>query len=683
MQSQPLQILSLAALVAVPGLSSAQLSQSSWGDFDGDGFDDLYVRTPGAPDALLRNAGDGTFADATARAGLPTLVSSRSALWNDVDRDGHQDLLVVTQDGRLRLFVGGASATFLDATAGAGLAVAEDVLAARWVDYDLDGAADLELWTPLGTRMLHTVGATSAPSFTGSAMAQGPGNRAPSDPVAFAGKCFDSITDQGTGLCLQASSTAQVGQLYPLSEELFVDATTGNVGLGTLAPTTALDVDGVIRSRSGGVEFPDGSVQSTATLVGPAGPQGEPGLTGAQGPTGPEGPQGETGPTGAQGSTGPQGPQGDAGPTGAQGSTGPQGPQGDPGLNGAQGPIGPTGPIGPEGATGPAGPTGPAGIASLNAGLTFPAGFGADQALVGTSGNFLSFGHSGVSEDAIAYSNNTFYFHDSPGGGDSIEPSVDVGGQLRVAGGVRFADGSVQTSAVGLADTIVRVGPGADFTTISAALASITDASSSKPYVVQVGPGLYFEAVDMKPWVDLAGSGMRNTTIVSTGNDIALLGGTVDGASNCELRDLTVLSDAGSAADDGVGVVVDGATDFVVSNVRIVASGGTVKNTGVFLASGSSAVLRDCDLSIPDLALDPRVIFLGLGENEVTIIASKLTSDGDIVRTNSSTDVARIATSQLSGTVQTLGASNATVVHCYNGVFSPILDENFIGTRTY
>jgi hypothetical protein len=40
----------------------------------------------------------------------------------------------------------------------------------------------------------------------------------------------------------------------------------GNVGIGTVSPTQKLDVAGVIRSSSGGYMFPDGTVQTTASL---------------------------------------------------------------------------------------------------------------------------------------------------------------------------------------------------------------------------------------------------------------------------------------------------------------------------------------------------------------------------------------------------------------------------------
>ena len=67
----------------------------------------------------------------------------------------------------------------------------------------------------------------------------------------------------------------------------------GNVGIGTETPQTKLDVDGVIRSSSGGIEYPDGTVQTTATLVGPAGPTGPAGPAGSAGPAGPTGPMGD------------------------------------------------------------------------------------------------------------------------------------------------------------------------------------------------------------------------------------------------------------------------------------------------------------------------------------------------------------------------------------------------------
>ncbi len=63
------------------------------GDFDNDGWVDLYVTNFG-PNRLLRNAGDGTFADVTAAAGAEDSRWSTSAAFLDFDHDGWLDLYV-------------------------------------------------------------------------------------------------------------------------------------------------------------------------------------------------------------------------------------------------------------------------------------------------------------------------------------------------------------------------------------------------------------------------------------------------------------------------------------------------------------------------------------------------------------------------------------------------------------
>jgi tetratricopeptide (TPR) repeat protein len=63
------------------------------GDFDGDGFDDLYIACFGK-DALLRNTGHGTFVDVTDAAGLGDTQWSTGASFGDLDGDGDLDLYV-------------------------------------------------------------------------------------------------------------------------------------------------------------------------------------------------------------------------------------------------------------------------------------------------------------------------------------------------------------------------------------------------------------------------------------------------------------------------------------------------------------------------------------------------------------------------------------------------------------
>ena len=84
----------------------------SVGDADGDGLDDLYVAQPaGLPNRLYRARGDGTFEDATERAGLGVLDDTSQSLFADVDNDGDEDLIVGTSAGPL-LFLNDGTGRF-------------------------------------------------------------------------------------------------------------------------------------------------------------------------------------------------------------------------------------------------------------------------------------------------------------------------------------------------------------------------------------------------------------------------------------------------------------------------------------------------------------------------------------------------------------------------------------------
>ncbi len=82
------------------------------GDFDNDGFDDLYVCQPaGLPNRLYHNRGNGTFEDVTEKAGVGILDNTACALFADFQNRGRQDLLVVCGTGPL-LFLNQGDGTF-------------------------------------------------------------------------------------------------------------------------------------------------------------------------------------------------------------------------------------------------------------------------------------------------------------------------------------------------------------------------------------------------------------------------------------------------------------------------------------------------------------------------------------------------------------------------------------------
>ena len=115
------------------------------GDFNNDGYDDLYVCQPaGLPNRLYRNRGDGTFEDVTEQSGLGVLDFTACALFADFQNRGMQDLLVVCATGPL-LFANDGRGKFTlkrDAFRFSGPPQGAFTHAAA-ADYDHDGRLDV------------------------------------------------------------------------------------------------------------------------------------------------------------------------------------------------------------------------------------------------------------------------------------------------------------------------------------------------------------------------------------------------------------------------------------------------------------------------------------------------------------------------------------------------------------
>jgi hypothetical protein len=122
-------------------------------DFDGDGWQDIYfvngrdLYDRGIPvrNALYHNNGDGTFTDVTEKAGVPGSGYGLGCVWGDFNNDGFPDLFV-TQYGRNILYRNNGDGTFGDVTDKAGVGGMESGAfhsGATFFDYDRDGWLDL------------------------------------------------------------------------------------------------------------------------------------------------------------------------------------------------------------------------------------------------------------------------------------------------------------------------------------------------------------------------------------------------------------------------------------------------------------------------------------------------------------------------------------------------------------
>jgi hypothetical protein len=121
------------------------ITGQAWGDYDGNGWVDLYVTDQAGPNTLYRNNGDGTFgvSELSEAVGLPNHASG-GAVFADYDNDGWSDLYVLGYENDV-LFHNEQGEGFKDVTDEAGISEDERGMTASWGDYDNDGYLDLYL----------------------------------------------------------------------------------------------------------------------------------------------------------------------------------------------------------------------------------------------------------------------------------------------------------------------------------------------------------------------------------------------------------------------------------------------------------------------------------------------------------------------------------------------------------
>jgi len=232
------------------------------GDYDNDGFDDLFVTAYGQ-NRLFHNNGNGTFTDVTQKAGLlgPKEFST-SAAWVDYDKDGHLDLVVgnyvqwtpetdlyCTLDGKsksyctpesykgtsVRLWHNRGDGTFEDVTQKAGLGEpTSKTLGVAVLDYDNDGWPDLLLSNDTQPNKLYRNNGNG--TFTEKAVVAGVAFS--EDGVARAGMGVDASDYDHSGypsLLITNFSNQMISLYHNEGKGLFVDeAPRSDIGRASL-----------------------------------------------------------------------------------------------------------------------------------------------------------------------------------------------------------------------------------------------------------------------------------------------------------------------------------------------------------------------------------------------------------------------------------------------------------------
>lgn len=115
----------------------------AFGDFDGDGWDDLYVCSRLGENKLYRNRGNGTFIDVSKAAGVNSSANTRLAIWGDLNNDGYPELYLGLENEPDILFLNNGNGTFTDISWSAGIYNPANPFSVSMADVNQDGRLDI------------------------------------------------------------------------------------------------------------------------------------------------------------------------------------------------------------------------------------------------------------------------------------------------------------------------------------------------------------------------------------------------------------------------------------------------------------------------------------------------------------------------------------------------------------
>jgi hypothetical protein len=215
---------------------------------------------------------------------------------------------------------------------------------------------------------------------------------------------------------------------------------------------------------------------------------------------------------------------------------------------------------------------------------------------------------------------------------------------------------------------------GGDFTTVSAALASITDNSATKPYVIKVAPGTYSEAngIDMKDYIDIEGSGQTVTTITATSAATLTTTVRVAGVVHGELRNMSVESVGG--AGPNVGIRLTGVTPagrFLITDVNVLTSRptGGPDTYGIYIETSAPVVSNVTTIA------EGGVTSRGLTSNAAQPTLNNVTATGRLAAGLNSGVSNVSGAAPIMNNVVALGQNGSTGIGIWNVASSPVMDH--------
>ncbi len=225
---------------------------ASWVDYDCDGRLDLFVATNlgglfdrKTPNRLFHNNGDGTFTDVAIKAGITSVWATIGHSWGDYNNDGFPDLFLSNAIGPPELYRNNGDGTFTNVTSSANLDHINLAFGAQWCDIDDDGWLDIIQYSwAIHEDVVHSMRTGEAPPY-------GHPTR------VFRNNRDGTFTEIGRQIGIRECWGSMSGNAADLNNDGYLDIALGNGGplMDRSEPLVILENDG---SRFHNVTFSAG-----------------------------------------------------------------------------------------------------------------------------------------------------------------------------------------------------------------------------------------------------------------------------------------------------------------------------------------------------------------------------------------------------------------------------------------